>query len=103
MKKTFNLTHPKKKYARLVDTVRRDVNKYIKRERSKALPEGFDQWDFDCKFGPTPEAAEVIQLADISQCITSAEAEQLESFYIEILAKPTHRTDGLYSASTDDE
>jgi hypothetical protein len=101
MKKVFKLNHPKIKYARLIDNVRRDIKKYIKRERFKELPEGFDQWDFDCKFGPTPEAAEAIQLADIGQCITSAETDQLESFYIEILAKPTHRTDGLYSASTD--
>jgi len=32
MKKTFNLTHPKIKPARLVEAVRRDVKKYLKRE-----------------------------------------------------------------------
>ncbi|MBT5910990.1 MAG: hypothetical protein HOH25_14445, partial [Opitutae bacterium] len=60
MKKTFNLVHPKIKLARLVDAVRSDVKKYLKRERRKELPEGVDFWDFDCKFGPTAEQAKVI-------------------------------------------
>ncbi|GAV20872.1 hypothetical protein MMIC_P1847 [Mariprofundus micogutta] len=92
MKKTFKLTHPKIKYARLVDTVRRDVKRYLKRERSKELPEGFDIWDFDCKFGPSAEAAEVISVAEIGTAINTAEERQLESFYIEILARASHRT-----------
>ena len=92
MKKTFNLTHPKIKYARLVDTVRRDVKKYLKRERSKELPEGFDVWDFDCKFGPTAESSETITIADIGSAIDTAEKDQLESFYIELLAKPANKT-----------
>ncbi|HID36117.1 MAG TPA: hypothetical protein EYP39_01875, partial [Ghiorsea sp.] len=29
MKKTFNLIHPKTKYARLVDAVRSDIKRYI--------------------------------------------------------------------------
>ena len=49
MKKTFKLTHPKTKYARLVDAVRSDIKRYLKRERKKALPEGFDTWDLDRK------------------------------------------------------
>lgn len=91
MKKTFQLTHPKTKYARLVDAVRNEVKKYLKRERGKALPEGFDEWDFDCKFGPTGEEAKVIGLAEIGQAINAAEAEALVSFYLEILAKPSLR------------
>ena len=51
MKKTFQLTHPKIKPARLIEAVRRDVKKYLKREKRKSLPDGVDYWDFDCKFG----------------------------------------------------
>jgi len=93
MKKTFQLTHPKIKAARVADAVRRDIKRYIKREQHKELPEGVDFWDFDCKFGPTAEESEIIQLADISNRITEAEAQQLTSCYIEILAKPGHRTE----------
>lgn len=92
MKKTFHLTHPKIRRDRLVEAVRRDVKKYIKRERNKKLPEGVDFWDFACKYGPTAEDAKVIHPAEINKYIDEAEAQQLESFYLEILATPGRRT-----------
>lgn len=91
MKKTFQLTHPKIKVARLVEAVKHEVKKYIKRERNKKLPEGVDFWDFDCKYGPTAENAVEIHLSEINKRIDSAEEQQLESFYLEILVKPGHR------------
>ncbi len=95
MKKTFQLTHPKIKPARLVDSVRRDIKRYLKRERGKELPEGFDVWNFDCRFGPTAEDVTVIDVAGIGKSIDAAEAQQLESFYVEILAKPGKRLEKL--------
>lgn len=88
MKKTFILSHPKIKYDRLVEAVRHDVKKYLKRERRKKLPEGVDFWDFDCRFGDTEAEAKVIHLSEISGCIDKIQARQLTSFYLEILAKP---------------
>ena len=92
MRKTFQLTHPKIKVARLVEAIKHEVKKYIKRERNKKLPEGVDFWDFDCKYGPTAEIAAEIHLSEINKRIDSAEEQQLESFYLEILVKPGHRT-----------
>ena len=92
MKKTFTMTHPKIKVARLFETVKRDLKKYVKRERGKTLPEGVDFWDFDCKFGATAEGAKKIHLAEFNTFIDGAEKQQLESFYVEILAKPGRRT-----------
>ncbi len=91
MRKTFTLTHPKIKVPRLVDAVKSDIRKYIKRERRKELPEGVDFWDFICKFGPTEEAAQSVHQAELNKCIDEAEKQQLTSFYVEILAKPGHR------------
>ena len=91
MKKTFQLTHPKIKPARLIEAVRRDVKKYLKREKRKSLPNGVDYWDFDCKFGATEDKAKIILASEISKCISEAEVENLESFYIEILAKPGYK------------
>ena len=91
MKKTFQLTHPKIKLARLVEAVKYEVKKYIKRERNKKLPEGVDFWDFDCKYGPTSVDAVEIHISEINKGIDSAEEQQLESFYLEILVKPGHR------------
>ena len=92
MKKTFNLTHPKIKIGRLFDASRFEVKKYIKRERGKALPKGADFWDFDCRFGDTKEQAKVIHPSDISKHITDVEQRGLNTFYLEILAKPATRT-----------
>jgi hypothetical protein len=92
MRKTFTLTHPKKKRERLAEAAVADIRKYIKRERKKELPEGVDFWDFDCKFGPTADDAAVVHVAELSKCIAAAEKQELESFYVEILAKPATRT-----------
>ena len=90
MKKTYSLIHPRIKVPRLVDSIKHDVRKYLKRERRKELPEGVDYWDFDCKFGPTEDDAKVVHVAEISKSIDSALDQELDSFYVEILAKPGH-------------
>ncbi|MFD2167120.1 DUF6172 family protein [Thalassotalea euphylliae] len=92
MRKTFSLTHPKIKKPRLVDAIKHEVKKYLKRERNKALPEGADFWDFDCKYGKTAETADVIHVSALNKSIDDAASKELDSFYIEILAKTGHRT-----------
>lgn len=91
MKKTFKLTHEKIKIPRLVDAIKHEVKKYIKRERRRALPESADYWDFDCRFGADEASSKVIHLSEINKSISWAESEQLKSFYLEILAKPCSR------------
>ena len=76
----------------MVEAVKNDVRKYVKRERRKELPKGVDFWDFDCKFGDAEESAKTIHLAEMDQCINDAELRGLESFYVEILAKAGKRT-----------
>ena len=92
MKKTFKLTHPKLKLPRLVEAIKYEVKKYIRRERNKTLPAGVDFWDFDCRFGVDEATSEVIHLSTINKHISEAEAKQLDSFYLEILVKPGYRT-----------
>ena len=92
MKKTFKMTHPKIKVPRLVEAIKYEVKKYIKRERRKPLPDSVDFWDFDCRYGSDEASSEVIHLSAINKAISQAEEEQLETFYLEILAKPGIRT-----------
>lgn len=91
MKKTFQLTIEGKHRDRVLEAVKHEIRKYIKRERRRVLPQGVDYWDFDCKFGLTPEAADVVHLATITASIDAVAKEAGEKFYIEILAKPGHR------------
>jgi len=93
LKKTFVLSHPKINLARLVESIKYDIKKYIKRERNKKLPEGVDYWDFDCKFGHCEDVAETIHISTINKHIDEAERLELESFYIEVMVKPAVRGD----------
>lgn len=92
MKKTFKLTHEKIKTPRLVDSIKSEVKKYIKRERRRALPSGSDFWAFDCRYGVDASSATEIHEAEINKYISQAETEELESFYLEVIAKPANRT-----------
>ncbi len=91
MKKTIALSHPKLKPARLVDSIKHDVKKYLKRERNKQLPGDADYWDFDCQYGATEADASEIHVAEINKCIDRAVELELESFYLEIIARPATR------------
>lgn len=91
MKKTFSLTHEKIKTPRLVDSIKYEVKKYLKRERRKQLPEGADFWDFDCKYGTTEATADVIHVSELNKSIDHAAEQSLKSFYLEIMAKTGHR------------
>lgn len=92
MKKTFKMNHPKIKTPRLVEAIKFEAKKYIKRERRKALPPNVDFWDFDCRFGVDEASSESIHVSAINKFISEAESKQLESFYLEILSKPGHRS-----------
>ncbi len=92
MKKTFKLTHPKIKVPKLVVAIKHEVRKYLRRERRKHLPENVDFWAFDCRSGIDEASSNAIHVSDIDKFIDQAESKQLESFYLEILAKPGHRT-----------
>ena len=65
MRKTYLLNIEGKNRDRLLDASKHDIRKYVKRERSRALPAGVDFWDFDCKFGLIPESAAPAHLATV--------------------------------------
>lgn len=92
MKKTFKMSHPKIKRPRLVEAIKYEVKKYIRRERRKTLPPNVDYWDFDCRYGADQESSEVIHISEINKYISQAESQQLESFYLEVMVKPGVRT-----------
>ncbi len=91
MKKTFSLTSPLHQPARVVEQIKADVRKYLKRERKKKLPEGVHFWDFDCKIGHGKFAPENKHVEEVIPSIDHAAIAESGSIYIEILAKPGHR------------
>jgi hypothetical protein len=91
MKKLFPLTHPRIQPERLVDSIRAEINKYVKRERRKKLPEGVDFRDFDCRVGASPETAEAVHLSAVSKAIGQAQEAGQAAVYVELIPKPRKR------------
>lgn len=89
MKKVFKLTQPNKHPERVLDAIKYDIRRYLKRERKKALPGNSAFWEFECKFGKTSSAAQGINTSEIISAIEKAKTEGWDEFYIEILAKPS--------------
>lgn len=92
MKKTYSLVVEGKNKDRLLDASKHDIRKYLKRERAKALPTGADFWDFSCKSGPTDALAQPVHSASLFTSIDALVNAGETQFYVEIVAKPGHRT-----------
>ncbi|WP_029407720.1 DUF6172 family protein [Thiomicrorhabdus sp. Milos-T2] len=92
MKKTYKLTPENPQANREIESIKKEVRKYLNRERKKALPKGTNFWDFDCKFGADESTSKEFHVSEINNIIDKVQADGLESFYLEILAKAVTRT-----------
>ena len=92
MKKTFPLKAAGKDDARVRDKIRHEVNKYVRRERLKKPPEGFDLWNLTCKVGASAEAAEALPLKEVGAAIDAVAQAGATQVYVEIVAVAGHRT-----------
>jgi hypothetical protein len=92
MRKNFPLQIDGRHPDRVLDAVKHEVRKYLKRERRRDLPEGIDFWDFDCKCGLQAADAEVVHLSALIAAIDALAKSQATSVYVEILAKHGKRT-----------
>ena len=93
MKKTFPLTAPGKADARVRDKIRHELNKYLRRERQKELPEGFTRWAFDCKIGRDAASATPRPVNELPTAIDELAAAGATTVYIEIVARADLRPD----------
>jgi len=91
MKKTFPLQAAGKDDARVRDKIRHEVNKYVRRERAKTLPEGFTWWAFACRVGPDAEQATAMSLDAVASAIDAVAQTGATAVYIEIIVTPTLR------------
>ena len=91
MKKTYTLNIAGKNRDRLLDASKHDIRKYVKRERAKALPEGADFLDFDCKVGATDATAAPAHFAEVMGAVDALVKDGADHFYVEITSKSGHR------------
>jgi hypothetical protein len=92
VKKTFQLNIEGKNSDRVLEATKHEIRQYVKRERRKPLPEGVDFWDFDCKFGTTADNAMAVHFATLTALIDAVAKEGGAALYLELLAKPGHRS-----------
>jgi len=91
MKKNLPFQVPGNADERVLEAIKFEVRKYLKRERRKTFPEGFDQWNFNCKVGPDQETAVVVPVADIYTALEAVAKTGAPKVYIEILSAPGKR------------
>ena len=92
MRRTYLLNIEGKNRDRLLEASKNDIRKYVRRERSRALPEGVDFWDFDCKFGGSEATAAAVHFATLTGLIDKAAAQGNEQFYVEVVTRHGRRT-----------
>ncbi|HYP86368.1 DUF6172 family protein [Variovorax sp.] len=91
MRKTFALSADGRHPDRVLDAVKHEIRKYLKRERRRALPEGMDFWDFDCKAGADAAQAATVHVAELIAVVDAAAKAANPQVYVEILARPARR------------
>jgi hypothetical protein len=91
MRKTYPLRPEGKHPDRVLDAIKHDIRKYLKRERRRELPEGMHFWDFDCRFGASQEVAHVLHVAALIGELDTLAKTGAEQAYVEILARPAIR------------
>jgi len=102
MRKVFPLEDPSHAPPRVIEAIKSNVRKYLKRERRKPLPEGVDFWDFDCRVGRDPESSLETHVSELIAAIDKASEEKWTAIYLEILAKPGRRMNRTLETSPKD-
>lgn len=91
MKKTFSLHAPRKADARVLDAIKHEVRKYVRREHRKPLPEEFNRLEFDCRVGASEEEATSVSLKDISPALDAVGRTGAALAFVEIVSRPALR------------
>jgi len=88
MKKIFKFKDDKRDEARVLDAIKHEIRKYVKREKKKDLPSKATMyWDFDCKIGESSTTAKVVVYEELIKALDSIKLSGKEECYVEILAK----------------
>jgi hypothetical protein len=71
---------------RVLDAIKHDIRKYLKRERRRVLPPEADFWDFNCRFGLDKDSAQMVLVSALIAQLDAAARGGAEQAYVEILA-----------------
>ena len=92
MKKIFKLTDEKKHEDRVLEAIKNDIRKYVKREKKKDLPDKATMyWDFDCKVGATSDDAKVVVYEELIKALDTVRVTGAKEVYVEVIAKSVEK------------
>jgi CCR4-NOT transcriptional regulation complex NOT5 subunit len=92
MKKIYKLIDEKKHEDRVLDAVKNDIRKYVKREKNKDLSNKKTMyWDFDCKIGASSDIAQAIPYDELIKALDKIKAMGVQEVYVEIVAKEVEK------------
>jgi hypothetical protein len=91
LKKIFHLQQENKNPERVLESIKHEIRKYLKRERSKKLPEKAVFWDFACRFGQTSDKAESLSASGIIAALDKAKEANWDQCYVEIVATASYK------------
>ncbi|MBL9188881.1 MAG: hypothetical protein JNK23_15470 [Opitutaceae bacterium] len=94
MKKTFPLTDPRLAPDRVRDKIRHELKRFSRNRHRRPLPEGYNQWRFDCKIGATADAAQSRPFTELGTALDALARSGAAEAYIEINVKPIHNLRG---------
>ena len=101
MRKTYPLSIEGRHPDRVLEAIKHDVRKYLKRERRRDLPAGVDYWDFDCKVGDAKDNAAVVHLSALISGIDQIAQAKAAQVYVEVLATHGKRKPRLWVSDED--
>ena len=102
MKKIFKLTDEKKHEDRVLEAIKNDIRKYVKREKKKDLPDKATMyWDFDCKVGATSDDAKVLVYEELIKALDTVKATGAKEVYVEVIAKSVEKPVKLEEESSE--
>lgn len=88
MKKIFQLKNEKKHEDRVLEAIKNDIRKYVKREKKKTLADKSTMyWDFDCKIGTSASEAKALPYEELIKALDTVKATGVSECYVEIIAK----------------
>jgi len=92
MKKIYKLTDEKKHEDRVLEAVKNDIRKYVKREKKKTISDKATMyWDFDCKVGATQADAKTVTYEELIKELDVVKATGVKEAYVEVIAKEVEK------------
>jgi len=86
LKKTFKLRESEQNSDRILEKIKHQLRKYLRREKKKTIKDLNGFLDFECRFGKDENSSKEVTFNDIIKLLDKAKEDDWNECYIEIIA-----------------